>query len=370
MIKEKERTMKEFLGIRNGAILIFFIASLSFISISCSNKNASAGGFKLPPTPVEITNVKEQNVADKFQAVGTIEALEAVTIVSEIDASVISLPFEEGSFIRKGEIIARLDDSQLSAEVNRAEALFVQSKAAYKRIKSIVDQNAGAPQDLDDAVANLKVAEANYQLAKARLDKTIIAAPFDGIVGTRKVSIGTFVRTGQEITELANLNEIRVSFSAPEHFLAQLKRNAEVIVSSNVFPGYQVKGKIVAIEPILDSETRNVNVLARVKNPGLKFHPGMSANVSAVLSERPNALTIPNEAVFANGDQSFVFVVNKDSSVAVRPVTLGLQTAQIVEVVNGLTNGMQVVKAGHQKLFDGAKVMPVSTQEESSEGKN
>jgi membrane fusion protein (multidrug efflux system) len=367
MSKERKNFMSVKLTLKNYPAISSLIILLTIINYGCSEKQASAGGFKLPPTPVEVANVKAQNMADKFEAVGTIEAIEGVTIVSEIDASVTSLPFDEGSFIMKGDLIAKLDDSQLSAEVSRTDALYIQGKAAYKRVKSIVDQNAGAPQDLDDALANLKVAEANYELAKARLNKTRIVAPFDGIIGTRKVSVGAFLRTGQEITELANLNEIRVSFSAPERFLAQLKRNAEVTVSSSVFPGYEVNGKIMAIEPILDAETRNVNVVARVKNPGQKFRPGMSANISAVLSERPNALTIPNEAVFANGSQSFVFVVKKDSSVAATPVTLGLQTAKIVEVVNGLKDGMQVVTAGHQKLFDGAKVMPVNSQEEAVE---
>ena len=362
--------MSMILTLKNYPAISSLIVFLTIINYGCSEKQASAGGFKLPPTPVEVANVKAQNMADKFEAVGTIEAIEGVTIVSEIDASVTSLPFDEGSFINKGDLIAKLDDSQLSAEVSRTEALYIQGKASYKRVKSIVDQNAGAPQDLDDALANLKVAEANYELAKARLNKTRIVAPFDGIIGTRKVSVGAFLRTGQEITELANLNEIRVSFSAPERFLAQLKRNAAVTVSSGVFPGYEVNGKIMAIEPILDAETRNVNVVARVKNPGQKFRPGMSANISAVLSERPNALTIPNEAVFANGSQSFVFVVKKDSSVAATPVTLGLQTAKIVEVVNGLKDGMQVVTAGHQKLFDGAKVMPVNSQEETAKKEN
>ncbi len=340
------------------ALIVLFI----LLTSGCSDKKSAAAGFKLPPTPVEVADVKAKYVADKFEAVGTVEAIEGVTIVSEIDAAIISLPFDEGSFIKKGDLIAQLDDSQLSAEVNRTEALVNQTTSAYKRIKSIVDQNAGTPQDLDDAIANLKVAEANYELAKARLSKTRIVAPFDGIVGTRKVSIGTFLRTGQAITELANLNEIRVSFSAPERFLAQLKRNADVTVTSTVFPDYKVNGKIIAIEPMLDPETRNINVVARVKNPGQKFHPGMSANVSAVLNERQNALTIPNEAVFANGNQSFVFVVKKDSSVTAVPVNLGLQTPEIVEVVNGLTDGMEVVTAGHQKLFEGAKVMPVNSK--------
>jgi membrane fusion protein (multidrug efflux system) len=339
----------------------FLIAVAILNFCGCSNEQASGGGFKMPPTPVEATYVKAQDIADKFEAVGTIEAIEGITVVSEIDASVISLPFSEGSFIKKGDLIAQLDDSQLSAEVNRTEALYTQSQSAYDRVKTIVEQNAGTKQDLDDALANLKVARANYELAKARLAKTRVVAPFDGFVGTRKVSVGTFLRTGQEITELANLNEIRVSFSAPERYLAQLKRGAKVIVSSTVFPGYELSGNIIAIEPILDSETRNVNVVARVRNPGQKFRPGMSANVAAILSEHPNALTVPNEAVFANGNQSFVYIINKDSIVAATPVTLGMQTPKIVEITSGLRDGIQVVRTGYQKLFNGAKVMPINS---------
>lgn len=337
-----------------------FIVLLILSFNSCSNDKAQGGEFKMPPTPVEVAKVKAINMADKFEAVGTIEAIEGVKIVSEIDASVVSLPFDEGSYIKKGDLIAKLDDSQLSAEVNRAEALYTQSQAAYKRVKSIVDQNAGAPQDLDDALANLQVAKANYELAKAREEKTRIVAPFSGIIGARKVSVGAFLRTGQVITQLANLNEIRVSFSAPERYLANLKRNAEVIVSSSTFPGYELKGRIISIEPMLDSETRNVNVVARVKNPDRKFRPGMSANVSVILKEMPNALTIPNEAVFAQGNQSFVYLVKDDSTVAATPVSLGLQTADVTEVINGLKDGMLVIKAGHQKLFNGAKVMPIN----------
>ena len=158
--------------LKNYRMINFIIIPLILSFYSCSDQQTSAGGFKMPPTPVEIADVKVQDVADKFEAVGTIEAIEGVTIVSEIDASVINIPFEEGSFIKKGDLIAQLDDSQLSAEVNRTEALYTQSKSSYNRIKSIVDQNAGTPQDLDDALANLKVAEANNELAKARLNKT------------------------------------------------------------------------------------------------------------------------------------------------------------------------------------------------------
>jgi membrane fusion protein, multidrug efflux system len=315
--------------------------------------------FALPPMPVEVSQVTVQKVSDKFEGVGSIEALEAITVVSEIDGAVKALPFTEGGVIRRGGLIAQLDDAQLGAERARAEALRAQSKATYDRVKSVVDQGAGAPQDLDDASAALKVAEANLQLARARYAKTRIVAPFDGVIGARKVSVGTFLRSGQAITELANIDEMRVTFSAPERLVSHLESGAGVTVSTTAFPGFALTGKIMVIDPIIDLTTRSARVVARVQNSGRKFRPGMSANVSVVLGERPEALTIPSEAVFGSGNQTFVFIVKSDSTVARVPLTLGTRMSDIVEVVSGLTAGMTVVRAGHQKLFDGGKVMPL-----------
>lgn len=352
---------RTYLGIKY-LMLYGIIASIITLISGCSDDRSQTGNFSMPPMPVEVATANVQKMVDQFETVGTVEAIEEITVVTEIDGSVVSLPFKEGSYIKKGSLIAKLDDSQLLAEVNRTQALYNQNKSSYKRIKTIVEQNVGTKQSLDDALASLKVAEANLDLAKARLNKTKIIAPFSGIVGARKVSVGTFLRTGQAITELANFDQIRISFAVPERFLSKLKSNAEVTVYSTVYPDYKIKGNIIAIEPVLDPDTRNVQVVARVKNPDRKFRPGMSANVSVVLSERPEAITIPNEAVFANGNQSFVYVIKKDSSVGLVPVTLGSQTADVVEVLNGLKQGMQVVQAGHQKLFEGAKVMPIMSQ--------
>ncbi|MFQ5674319.1 MAG: efflux RND transporter periplasmic adaptor subunit [bacterium] len=333
-------------------------ASLIF---GCSGQGEHAGGFSLPPTLVEIAPVVIQSVADKFEAVGSIEAVESITVVTEISATVKSLPFREGEEIKRGELIAQLDDVQLGAEVARAEALLAQSRASYDRVKSVVDQGAGAPQDLDDAAAALKVAEADLALVKARFAKTRIVAPFDGIVGARRVSVGTFLRPGDAITDLANINSIRVNFSVPERYLSRMNRLAEVTVSTTAFPGYKLAGQIIVIEPIVDSATRSARIVAQVENPEQKFRAGMSANVTAILSQRPAALTIPSEAVFASGNQTFAYVVKPDSTVARVALTLGTRLANVVEVLDGLQPDMNVVRAGHQKLYEGAKVMPVNS---------
>lgn len=341
-------------GIDAGWIIALVL--LLFIFGCSSNKG---NGFAPPPMPVEVATVTSGTVADRFEAVGTLEALDAITVVSQIEALVTDVPFHEGALIEKGGLIARLDDEQLKAEESRAEALRDQRKISYERVKSIVDQKAGAPQDLDDAAAGLKMAEADLAFIRARLAKTKITAPFSGLVGARQVSPGAFARIGQPITDLAKIDELRIIFYAPERYLADLKSGASVTVSTPAFPGYALKGRVSVVEPVVNPETRTVKILARVANPHRKFRPGMSANVSAVLSERKNALMIPDEAVFAEGDKNLVYLIQPDSSVAPVPVTLGTRLPDAVEVLKGLSPGAQVVKAGHQKLFPGAKVFPV-----------
>lgn len=335
------------------------IALLTVIS-GCTSKQA--GGFQMPPTPVEIATVESKTVTDRFEAVGSIEASEMITVVSEIDALVIALPFREGAPIGKGDLIAQLDDSKLAAELARAEATVEQSRASYARVKSVVDQKAAAPQDLDDAAAELKRAEADLTYAHANLMKSKIVAPFSGVVGARRVSPGAFVRAGSAITDLTQFETIKVNFSAPERFYPSLTRGSEVEVSTTAFPDYKLKGTIDVVEPMIDPVTRSVRIIAKVQNPEGKFRPGMSANVTAVLQQRPQAMLIPDEAIFAEGNQTLVFLVKPDSTVARTAITIGTRMADAVEVLSGLNPGDQIVRAGHQKLYEGAKVMPVTSQ--------
>ncbi|HNW60161.1 MAG TPA: efflux RND transporter periplasmic adaptor subunit [bacterium] len=347
--------------------ILFVMAAATLLLGGCGRQQKKGvGGFAMPPMPVEASKVAVQTVADQFSTIGTIESLDAITVVSEIDGLVRALPFSEGGYIRKGETIALLDDSQWAAEVARAQALYDQSKATYDRTKTIVHENAASIQDLDDASAALKVAEANLALAQARFAKTRIVAPFSGIIGARRVAVGSYLRPGDPITVLANIDEMRVTFYAPERYIEFLRHNAEVHLITTALPDLEFKGTVAVIEPLIDPGTRSARIVARVANPQRKLRPGMSANIHAVLSERQQALTIPSEAVFGSGDQSFVFVINPDSSVNRRPLKLGTQLADAVEVIDGLQPGMMVVRAGHQKLFDGGKVVPIMPMAEGT----
>lgn len=335
-------------------------AFLALTALGCgSGEQSGGGGFSMPPMPVETAAVASGDLADRFTVVGSLEASEAVTVVAEIAARVVALPFAEGQPIARGALIAQLDDGELRAQVARAEALRDQRRAAHDRVAAVVAQGAGAAQDLDDAVAALAVAAADLSLARARLAKTRIVAPFPGVAGARRVSPGAFLAPGTPITDLARYDELRVNFTAPERLLASLQPGAAVSVSTAAFPDRELEGRVDIIDPQLDPETRSARIVARVANPERLLRPGMSARVSLVLARKENALTMPSEAVFIQGGQTMVYVVQADSTVAPRPVTLGLRESERVEVTAGLAPGDVVVRAGHQKIFPGAKVMPM-----------
>lgn len=343
--------------------LIISVCMIVFCLASCSGQQQ--GGFAQPPVPVEMAEVKNTVVTDKLDAVGNVKAADAITVVSEIDAKVVELPFIEGQYIEKGGLIAQLDDSQARAEVASAQATLDQAKVTYDRTKEIVDADAAARQDLDNATASLKIAQAQLDQAKVRLNKTRLIAPFSGVLGTRRVSPGAYLRAGDAVTTLTNISQLRVNFSAPERSFPFLSRGSAVRVSSPAYPDYELTGKIEVVDPVVDESTRSVKVIALVDNKDKRLRPGMSANVTAVLRQRPDALTIPDEAVFSQGNQAFVYVVKPDSSVVRTAITLGTRQSGSVEVTRGLSSGQEVVSAGHQKLYDGAKVMsiPAGTQE-------
>ncbi len=328
----------------------------------CSRDNqqqGGGGGFSMPPAPVQTADVTAGTVENRYSVVGTLEADDAITVVAEINGRVVALPFREGQPIARGALIAQLDDTELAAEVARAEAQVAQRRSSYDRIRLVADQGAGTPQDLDDADAALKIATADLAMVRARLAKTRITAPFAGVTGARKVSVGTYLSGGAPITDLARIDELRVTFTAPERLLAHLQQGSPVTITTTAYPDHVLQGTIDVIDPSLDPGTRAAHIVARVKNPDRLLRPGMSADVSVILESRAQALTVPSEAVFVQAGQPMVYVVQPDSTVAPRPVRLGLRETDAVEILEGLAPGDRVVRAGHQKLYPGARVLPL-----------
>jgi membrane fusion protein (multidrug efflux system) len=343
---------------RPGAPVLLAAAAVLLAAAGCGEKKAPAA-FTPPPVPVEVAPATRGDVRETLHALGTVDAEEQVKVTVEIDGIASALPFEEGRLVRKGQVLAVLNDTELRAEVRRAAALRDQALLTSARFEQLSKEQVASPQDRDNSRAALQVAEANLGLAQARLSKTRVLAPFSGVVGSRLVSPGAYLRAGDAITEIARIDTVKVVFAVPERYLADLRRGAGVTVTTVVFPGKQFTGAVNVLDPILDAATRSARLSARIPNAQGELRPGMSADVTAVIAERTQAVTVPDEAVFAEGDRNFVFVVQPDSTVVRRPVSLGARQPGRVEVREGLQGGERVVRAGHQKLYEGAKVSPV-----------
>src|SRR5580765_6732799 len=338
------------------------VVACSGLVTSCGKKGGGGGGgggFQMPPMPVEVAEVHPRVVRDQFHALGNIGSDENIEVVSELNARVLELPFQEGQRLETGAMIARLDDREYGPEAERSQAERDQAKANLDRKKKLAADGAISPQELEDAQTSLQVAEAVAALARARLEKTLIRAPFPGLVGVRRVSRGAYMREGQVITDLTRVDEMKVTFSAPERYAKALRPGIDVELRTPAFPGEVFVGKLSVVDPVVDPETRTLRLVARIPNQGVRLRPGMSADVSVTLAERSQALVVPDEAVFAQGNQNFVYLVKADSTVALTAVELGTRDSMQVEIVRGIEAGARVIRTGHQKLFPGAKVMPM-----------
>jgi membrane fusion protein, multidrug efflux system len=327
---------------------------------SCAGKPAGRG-FQMPPTPVETSNVLPQVARDQFKALGSIDSEELIDVVSEISGTVVELPFSEGQAVSAGQLIARIDDSEIGAQTQRAEAERDRAAADHERAAQLFERNAISAKELENASIDLRVAEADLRVAKARLARTRIQAPFAGLVGRRRVSAGAYVSAGDQITELARVDRMRVTFSAPERFISDLRVGIPVGIQTPAYPGRTFQGRLSVVDPIVDPTSRTVQLVASIPNQQRLLRPGMSADVRVTLAQRERALMVPDEAVFAEGSQDFVYVVNPDSTVSRTAIRLGTRDSAMVEVLSGLEAGALIVRAGHQKLYEGARVMPVQS---------
>jgi len=313
------------------------------------------GGFA---TPVEAIKVTIDAARRETLAIGTFRSFESVVIRPEVTGRIVELPFREGEKVERGKVLVRLDDSVERANLAQAEAQLALAKSNFERAQTLVARNAGTVKALDEARAGLLSAQADITLAKARLEKMSIAAPFDGITGLRKVSVGDFLSPGTDIVNLEQIDPLKIDFRVPEIFLPSVKDGATIDVTIDAFPGRTFKGRIYAINPLIDQAGRSIVVRARIDNPGDILRPGLFARVSLTLAVRENAIFVPEQSIVPIGDKSFVFRV-VDGKIVNTQVKLGLRRTGGVEVVEGLSPGDMVVTAGQLKVRDGSPVSVV-----------
>lgn len=317
-------------------------------------------GQERPPMPVEAASVEVGTVVLSIPAIGSLKSSESVTISSEIAGRISEIIGKEGQPIKAGELLVALDPSIYEADVAQMQASIALTKANYQRASELFDKRVGTQQARDEAQAKFLADEANMASAQARLTKTKIYAPFDGVLGLRRLSVGQYVAPGEIIFNLEAIDPLKIDFRIPEIYLNKIKIGQQIITTLDASPGKEYTATLYAIDPLVDQSGHSILIRAILPNGSNELRPGLFARLKLIYETRDQALLIPEQAVFFMGQQKFVYRIIEGKA-ALTPVTTGDRNGGKVEILQGLSAGDQIVVAGMLKIFNGMPVAPLPT---------
>ena len=350
--------------------LIFTVIGLSIlIAILVAVKALQIGaminqGKKFVPPPETVTSavVKAESWETALTAVGSMNAVQGVTVAAELVGKVVDIAFEAGAPVKKRDILLRQDTSSEEAQLPGALAQVDLTRTNLERMNQLFAKNLISQADRDNAVASAEQAQAQADNIRATIAKKTIRAPFSGHLGIRQVNLGQILREGDPIVTLQSLDPIYVNFTLPQQQLTLVRLGLTVSVTTDALPGETLQGRITAINPLVDAETRQIQMQATVANRGNKLRPGMFANVAVGLPARQKVLAIPATAVLyaPYGDSVFIIEDAADKKGKVlrqQFVRLGVKRGDFVAVTSGIREGETVVSTGVFKLRNGQKAV-------------
>ncbi len=312
------------------------------------------------PAPVEVAAVESLTLTDDVSAVGSLKARQGVMLRPEVSGRVARLGFTEGMPVRRGQLLVQLDDTLQQAQLQQAEAQASIARTNLQRSRELLGQGFVSASAVDQNVSSLEVANAQMSLAKAQLARMKVLAPFDGTVGLRLVDVGDYVKDGADLVNVEDLSVLTVQFALPERTINRLRTGQLVEVSLDALPGRLFKGRVLALDSLVDPNGRALQVLAQVENPGALLKPGMFARPRVVFAVREGATVVPEEALVPVGARQMLFKVveGADGVKVARRIEarIGLRLLGKVEILEGLKAGDTVVTAGHARLLRGDAV--------------
>lgn len=303
---------------------------------------------------VDARIVHTQPIINSVTVSGSILSNEEVIIQSQIAGIISKIYFSEGSKVKKGDLLMKIDDSQLQAQLQKDEVAKQLAEVTEQRQKKLLDINGISQQDYDIALNNLKSIEADMKVIQVQIGYTNITAPFDGTVGLRNVSEGSYVSQNTQLVNLEQISPVKIDFYVPEKYVSALQKDEIVNFTVTGF-GTPFQGKVYAIDPKIDETTRSVHVRAVADNKDGRLLPGVFAEVTIQLSHAATALMVPTESILPQINGEAVYQVKKGSVVSV-PVKLGIRTDSTVEILNGLHENDTIIARGVQMVHQGSKV--------------
>ena len=322
-----------------------------------------------PLPPVTVEKVMAKDIVYKLQRVGSLEAKETVMIKCEAEGRVKGIFFEEGDWVEEGKVLIKIDDAkikttmdQLNARLRQTETQLANSIKTLQRKEPLVSEGLVSEQDYDDLVAQIDIEKATLVEIKAQLahnrellDDTEVRAPFAGVTSERQISPGDFMRMGDPVVRLVQLDPLEISFQADEKYKQRLRPDQAVTLTVSAYPDRVFNGQVFFISPDIDITTRTFRVKGLVNNAEHLLNPGMFAEVTIETNTHKNALVVPWESVIQLEDEVYVYVIIDNKARKV-PVTLGQVGDETAEVLGDLEAGQFVVVEGKYALHEGMEV--------------
>lgn len=343
---------------------IVAVAAALVLTLGCNSAGGqpegggggAAGGGSPPGMPVEVAVARADTVVDAILATGQIEALQSIELRPDIEGRIAQILVQEGREVARGAPLFKVDDAELKAEVARAEADRDLARQSLTRTRELLAQKASSQAELERAEATSRSTEAELDLLKVRLERTVVRAPFAGVAGQRFVSLGDYVTTSSRLVTLQTVSPQRAAFQVAERYAEQLKVGQRVTFRVAALPGKEFTGQVDFVDPIVQLPARTITVKARVPNSRRELQAGMFIEVRLATAVRPEAVVIPEDAVLPLQGSTFVWVTT-DGKATRRQVELGVRTPGFVEARSGVEAGEQVVVGGQERLAEGAPVM-------------
>lgn len=315
--------------------------------------------------PVEVGLSRQGVATDDLWSVGSLRSDESLQVASEVAGRIAEILFKEGEEVKTGDVLVKLDDALVRAEVEDAKARLILAQSNYDRAQSLSKSGSGTERTLDESTSALEIAKAAVHLAETKLSKLSLTAPFPGRVGLRTMSVGAYTTPGMPIVNLEKIDELKVDFRVPETVLTRVSVGQDVELTVDALPGKKFPGKVYAIDPQVDVNGRSLRIRARMANPDLTLRPGLFARVIIKGLEESQVVRVAESAIVSRGQDKIVYSI-VGGKAKENKVQLGRRRAGEVEILEGLEAGVQIITSGQMNLRDGAPVDVVSSPIQSA----
>jgi membrane fusion protein, multidrug efflux system len=347
------------------AALVSALGFVKFTQIQALIAKAKSGAFAPPPTAVTTEVAKRTQWRPTLESVGTVAAVNGVTVSTDLAGIVRDIAFESGNKVRAGDLLTHLDTTQEEAQLHQAESDRDLAVITLKRDKDLLEKHAIAQSDYDNAQSVFLRTQAAVDQFKALIARKTLRAPFDGVVGIRQVNLGQYLKEGDPVVTLQTFDPIYVNFSLPQQDLAKISVGEPVALKVDAFGDRTFGGKITAINSLVDQATRNVQIQATLSNPDWLLRPGMFAKVSVLMSNLQNVIAIPATAIHYAPYGNSIFIVAEMKDQAGKPyqgvreqfIKLGQPRGDMIAVTAGLEPGEVIVTSGVFRLRNGMPVI-------------